>query len=104
MMKMLRKANGRPMKSDSQPQNKRPAPLKIEIVITRMEATPAATWVKAVASGEATEISAAPALTFKAKMSHRTYHLGLLNASPRVYSRTERVVCSLTVGVQPAGA
>ena len=81
MTNILRKAFGRPIVSESQPQKRRPAPLKIEIVITRAEATPAATPVKATANGDATAMSAAPAVTFKARISQSTYHLGLLNAS-----------------------
>ena len=38
MTNMLRKAKGRPMVSESQPQNKRPAPLKIPMTLTRKEA------------------------------------------------------------------
>src|SRR5690348_16260695 len=100
----LRKVNGRPMKSDTQPQKRRPAPLKIEMVTTSAEAVPAATPVKSCARGEATEIKAAPAVTFKARMSHRTYQRELLKDSPSVYSRVERTVCCCTEGVQPAGA
>src|SRR5712692_4760864 len=104
MTNMLRKVKGRPIASDSQPQKRRPAPLKIEITITITEATPAATWVNVCANGEATEMRAAPAVTFKARMSQRTYHLGRRNASGSVYSRTERFVICRTEGVQPAGA
>src|SRR5712691_12360589 len=104
MTNMLRKAKGRPMASDNQPQKRRPAPLKIEMTMTITEATPAATWVNDCASGEATEMRAAPAVTFSARISHRTYHLGRRNASGSVYSRTERFVICRTEGVQPAGA
>src|SRR5579872_3957921 len=100
----LRKVNGRPMKSDTQPQNRRPTPLKMDIVTTRAEAVVSATPVKSCASGAATEINAAPAVTFNARMSHSTYHLGLLKDSPNVYSRTELTACSFTEGVQPGGA
>src|SRR2546421_6117735 len=104
IMNMLRKTKGRPMLSDSHPQNRRPTPLKIEMVLTMIAAVNAPTPVNFCANGEATEISAAPAVTFKARMSHRTYHLGKRNASGRVYSRVERSVCCRTEGVQPAGA
>src|SRR5438552_8613330 len=84
MTNILRKANGRPIVSESQPQKSRPAPLKIEIVITRAEATPSDTPVSALANGAATEIHAAPAVTFKARISQRMYQLMLLNASSSV--------------------
>src|SRR6266851_4801607 len=104
MTNRLRNVNGRPMKSETQPQNRRPIPLKMEIVTTRAEAVVIATPVKSRARGAATEINAAPAVTFNARMSHSTYHLGLLKASPNLYSRVERTVCCCTEGVQPAGA
>src|SRR5947209_18686136 len=82
---MLRKVKGRPMASESQPQNKRPTPLKIEIVLTSSAAVAAVTPVNFTVNGEATEITAAPAVTFKARMSHKTYHRGRRTASARVY-------------------
>src|SRR5579859_391376 len=100
----LRNVNGRPIKSDTQPQNRRPMPLKMEMVTTRAEAVVSATPVKSCARGAATEINAAPAVTFNARISQSTYHLGVVSDSPRVYSRTERTVCCCTEGVQPAGA
>src|SRR5713226_7396120 len=99
-----RKVKGRVMVSESQPQNKRPTPLKTEIVLTRIVAVNASTPVNFCANGEATEISAAPAVTFNARMSHRTYHLGRRRASGSVYSRTERSACCRAEGVQPVGA
>src|SRR5579859_6588484 len=101
---MLRKANGRPIVSDSQPQNRRPAPLKAPITLTIIEAVRAPTPVNCWARGEATEIKAAPAVTFKARMSQRTYQRGRRNASARVYSRVVRMACWRSEGVQPAGA
>src|SRR6184192_2092960 len=81
MMNMLRKVKGRPMPSESQPQNKRPAPLKMPMTLTSSAAITAPTAVNFCANGEATEISAAPAVTFNASISHRTYHLGRRKAS-----------------------
>src|SRR6266568_1396474 len=104
MTNMLKKAKGRPMPSDNQPQNKRPTPLKMAMVLTSSEAVNTSAGVNFCANGEATEISAAPAVTFNARMSHRTYHLGRRRASGSVYSRTERSDCCRAVGVQPAGA
>src|SRR6266699_2078251 len=104
IMNKLKKVKGRPMASDSHPQNRRPIPLKIEMTLTMIAAVNASTRVKFCANGEATEISAAPAVTFNARMSHRTYHLGRRRASGSVYSRTERSDCCRAVGVQPAGA
>ena len=103
-MNMLRKVKGRPMPSESQPQNKRPAPLKMPITLTSSAAVTAPTPVNFCANGEATEISAAPAVTFNASISHRTYHLGRRKASDNVKSRLERSVCCRADGVQPAGA
>src|SRR5260370_42288009 len=104
MTNKLKKVKGRPMPSDSQHQNKRPTPLKMEMVLTRIAAVNASTLVNACANGEATEISAAPAVTFNARMSHRIYHRGRRSASASVKSRTTRAVCCRTEGVQPAGA
>src|SRR5205807_8509227 len=104
MMNILKKVKGRPMPSESQPQNKRPPPLKMPMTLTRVAAVSASTPVNFCANGEATEIKAAPAVTFNARMSHRTYHLGSFSASPRVYSRTERFACCRVEGVQPVGA
>src|SRR5258707_200367 len=100
----LRNVKGRPIKSEIQPQKRRPAPLKIEMVITSVEATPAVTFVKSTARGEATEIRAAPAVTFKARVSQSTYHLGEVRASRRSKSRVLRISRALTTGVQPGGA
>src|SRR5438105_4640613 len=104
MANMLRKVNGRPIASESQPQNNLPILLKIEMTLTMIAAVNGRTPVNFCANGEATEITAAPAVTFNASMSQRRYHLGRRNASERVYSRTERSVRCLTEGVQPAGA
>src|SRR6266567_399156 len=104
IINMLKKTKGRPMPSDSHPQNRRPTPLKIEMVLTMIAAVNGLTLVNFCANGEATEISAAPAVTFKARMSHRTYHLGRRRAPRSVYSRTERSACCRTEGVQPEGA
>src|SRR5215471_16508282 len=101
---MLKKTKGRPMPSESHPQNRRPTPLKIEMVLTRIAAVKGATPVNFCANGEATEIRAAPAVTFKARMSHRTYHLGRRRAPASVYSRVERSAWCRAEGVQPAGA
>src|SRR5689334_2731656 len=76
MMNMLRKVNGRVMASESQPQNKRPAPLKMPMTLTSSAAVTTSTPVNFCARGEATEITAAPAVTFKARISQSTYHLG----------------------------
>src|SRR3954453_2309312 len=76
MTNMLKKAKGRPIVSESQPQKSRPAPLKMEIVMTSADATPAATWVNDCASGEATEMRAAPAVTLRARMSQSRYQRG----------------------------
>src|SRR5260370_42700791 len=92
------------MKSDTQPQKRGPTPLKMEMVTTRAEATPRVTPVKSCARGAATEINPAPAVTFSARISQSTYHRGVRNASPTVYSRVERTVCCCAVGEQPAGA
>lgn len=81
---MLKKANGRPIASESQPQKSLPTPLKMEMTMTITEAVMAVTPVNFCASGEATEIKAAPAVTFNAKMSQRIYHRGVLNDSARV--------------------
>src|SRR6266516_7839178 len=104
IMNMLRKTKGRPMLSDSHLQKRRAMPLKIEMVLTMIAAVNAPTPVNFCAKGEATEISAAPAVTFKARMNHRTYHLGRRRAPRSVYSRTERSACCRAEGVQPAGA
>src|SRR6266849_10709708 len=104
IMNKLKKVKGRPMLSDSHPQNRRPMPLKIEMVLTTIAAVNASTPVNFCAKGEATEISAAPAVTFNARMSHRTYHLGRRRASGSVYARTERSACCRAEGVQPVGA
>src|SRR5207245_9567199 len=104
MMNILKKVKGRPMPSENQPQNKRPAPLKMPITLTSSAAVSAPTPVNFCANGEATEISAAPAVTFNASISHRTYHLGRRNGSDSVKSRVARSVCWRTEGDQPAGA
>src|SRR5260370_21716100 len=90
MTNRLRKVYGRPIASESHPQKSRPRPLKIEMVITRIEATPSETPVKALASGAATDMRAAPAVTFNARMSHKTYQRGNLSASANVYARLVR--------------
>src|SRR5579883_2178735 len=99
MTNRARKVYGRPIKSETQPQKSRPAPLKIEIVTTSVDATPAETRVNFCASGEATEMSAAPAVTFRARINQRMYHLGEVMASFRVYSRTLRISRALVLGV-----
>src|SRR5947209_3336514 len=96
--KMLKKVKGRPIASESQPQNKRPTPLKIEIVLTSSAAVAAVTPVNFTVNGEATEITAAPAVTFRARISQRTYHRGRRTASASVNSRTERLVCCFSEG------
>src|SRR5260370_21678454 len=103
MMNMLRKVKGRPMPSESQPQNKRPVPLKMPITLTSSAAVTAPTPVNFCANGEATEISAAPAVTFNASISHRTYHLGRRKDSDKGKTRLERTVCCPAEGGQPAG-
>src|SRR5260370_10413618 len=90
IMNKLKKVKGRPMLSDSHPQNRRPMPLKIEMVLTMSAAVNASTPVNFCANGEATEISAAPAVTFNARRSHRKYHLGLRRASGKGDFPTER--------------
>src|SRR5258708_22612037 len=104
MMNRLKKVKGRQMPSESQHENKGAAPLKRPMTLTSSAAVTAPTPVNFCAKGEATEISAAPAVTFNASISHRTYHLGRRNASSRVYSRRERSPCCRAEGVQPAGA
>src|SRR2546421_11641617 len=92
MMNMLKKVKGRPMPSESQPQNKRPAPLKMPITLTSSAAVTAPTPVNFCANGEATEISAAPAGKFYANNSHRGHHHGRGDTSGNVQTRLRPAV------------
>src|SRR5579884_2530583 len=69
MRKRLRKVRGRVIVSESQPQKRRPTPLNIEMTLTIKAAVMGVTPVNFCASGEATEMSAAPAVTFSVKIS-----------------------------------
>src|SRR5260370_39313312 len=70
IMNKLKKVKGRPMLSDSHPQNRRPMPLKIEMVLTTIAADNASTPVNFCANGEATEIQPGPAVEHEAAKDH----------------------------------
>ena len=97
------KARDRPIRSDIVPQNRRPAPLNSEIRQTAMAPSAGPTCVNSCASGAATEISAAPAVTLSASIDQSRYQCGVRSAALSVSSVAGIDRCC-AVGVQPGGA
>ncbi len=62
------------MKSLVHPQNTRPAPLNTAKTPTRLAAPAALIPVISMAAGAACEMSAIPAVTFRASIAVNTYH------------------------------
>src|SRR5271165_353050 len=74
----------RPMASESQAHRNRPEPLAMEMRLTKPAAVATLTCDISWAIGEAWEIIAMPAFTFKNSVSQRAYHCQVRSACERV--------------------
>src|SRR5689334_18937086 len=100
---IARKTQRRVIVSESQAQNSRPAPLKIEMRMTMLLAVVASTPVISWAIGAACEMTMTPAVTFRKSMAHSTYHCQVRNDSCNVKSLPARWLTWTAEGVQPGG-
>src|SRR3954471_20768720 len=91
------------MWSDTQAQNTRPAPLKIEIKPTIPAAATGVMWTSCCAIGDAWLMIMIPAETLRNSISHSIQNARLRIASATVKSSVDAAEATAPDGSQPAG-